>query len=112
MKFLKSAPVAAVLILAVPALAQTTTTPTYAQHGQTPNNSGSGAGPLDATKDNTPQVDSCRQLMQKAKSMAQPTNPDRADAAEKEMALAIDAREHGDYGACKMHVEQAMHYKM
>lgn len=112
MKFLKFAPVAAVLILAAPALAQETTTPTYTQHGQTPNNSGSGAGAMDAMKDSTPQADNCRQLMQKAKSMAQPTNPDRADAAEKEMALAIDARDHGDYGACKMHVEQAMHFKM
>lgn len=112
MTFLKFAPVAAALILAAPAIAQETTTPTYTQHGQTPNNSGSGAGPMDAMKDSTPQADSCRQLMQKAKSMGQPTNPDRADAAEKEMALAIDARDHGDYAGCKMHVEQAMHYKM
>jgi len=103
---------AACMLLVMPAFAQTTTTPGYGQHGQTPNNSGSGAGAMDATKDNTPQVDSCRQLMQKAKSMAQPTSPDRADAAEKELAMAVDARDHGDYVGCKMHVEQAMHYKM
>jgi len=112
MTFLKFVPVAAALIIAAPALSQETTTPAYTQHGQTPNNSGSGAGAMDEMKDSTPQADNCRQLMQKAKSMAQPTNPDRADAAEKEMALAIDARDHGDYAACKMHVDQAMHYKM
>jgi hypothetical protein len=56
--------VATALILAAPALAQETTTPTYTQHGQTPNNSGSGSGRMDAMKDSTPQVDSCRQQMQ------------------------------------------------
>jgi hypothetical protein len=103
---------AACVLFVPPAVAQETTTPTYAQHGQTPNNSGSGAGPMDATRDNTPDIDSCRQLMQKAKSMAQPTSPDRVDAAEKELAMAADAAGHGDRAGCKAHVESAMHYKM
>jgi hypothetical protein len=102
----------ACMLFVAPASAQETATPTYTQHGQTPNNSGSGAGPLDPLKDSTPQADNCRQLMQKAKSMAQPTSPDRADAAEKEMAMAVDARDHGDYAACRAHAEAAMQYKM
>ena len=107
-------PISLALLLACapPALAQETAAPTYTQHGQTPNNSGSGAGAMNATRDSTVQVDSCRQMAQKAKSMAAPTNPARADAAEKELALAADAADHGDFHACKLHVEAAMHYKM
>ncbi|MEI9929157.1 MAG: hypothetical protein WDM89_00960 [Rhizomicrobium sp.] len=95
----------------LPVLAQTTAVPTYTQNGQTPNNSGSGAGPIDPLKDATPGVDNCRQLMEKAKSMTAPTNPDRADAAEKELALAVDARERGDYAACRDHSIAAMEAK-
>ena len=111
MKFSKLAPLAAALILSSPVLAQTTATPTYTQGGQTPNNSGSGAGPIDPLKDATPQVDNCRQLMEKAKSMTAPTNPDRADRAEKEIALAQDARDNHDYGACRDHATLAMEAK-
>jgi hypothetical protein len=111
MIFAKLAPLAAALILVTPVLAQTTATPTYTQNGQTPNNSGSGAGPIDPLRDSTPNVDNCRQLMEKAKSMAAPTNPDRADAAEKELAMAQDAKDHGDYAACREHSMTAMEAK-
>jgi len=111
MTFSKLAPLAVALIVATPVLAQTTATPTYTQSGQTPNNSGSGAGAIDPLRDATPSVDNCRQLMQKAKSMTAPTNPDRADAAEKEMALAVDARDHRDYAACRDHAILAMDAK-
>ncbi len=107
----KLAPIAAALIFSSPVLAQQTATPTYMQNGQTPNNSGSGAGPIDPLRDATPGVDNCRQLTERAKSMAAPTNPDRADAAEKELAMAQDARDHGDYGACKDHAIMAMEAK-
>ncbi len=111
MNFTKIAPFAAVLVFAVPALAQTTATPTYTQNGQTPNNSGSGAGRIDPLRDSTPGVDNCRQLMEKAKSMTAPTNPDRTDVAEKELAMAQDARDHGDYAACRDHSIAAMEAK-
>jgi hypothetical protein len=111
MTFSKLAPLAAALILATPVFAQTTATPTYTHNGQTPNNSGSGAGPIDPLRDSTPGVDNCRQLMEKAKSMTAPTNPDRADAAEKELAMAQDARDHRDYGACRDHATLAMEAK-
>jgi len=107
----KLASLAAALILATPVFAQQTATPTYTHNGQTPNNSGSGAGPIDPMKDATPQVDNCRQLMERAKSMAAPTNPDRADVAEKELAMAQDANDHGDYGACRDHSMAAMEAK-
>jgi len=110
MRFSKLAPLAVALMVVTPVLAQTTATPTYTQGGQTPNNSGSGAGAIDPLKDATP-VDNCRQLLEKAKSMTAPTNPDRADAAEKEMALAVDAREHHDYAACRDHATLAMEAK-
>jgi hypothetical protein len=103
-------PLAALFLLTVPAFAQTSATPTYPQNGQTPNNSGSGAGPIDPMRDTTPK-DTCRQLLEKAKSMTRPTSATRADAAEKEMALAVDAHEQGDYAACKMHAEAAMDAK-
>jgi hypothetical protein len=111
MKFSKLAPLTAALILAAPAFAQTTATPTYTQNGQTPNNSGSGAGAIDPLRDSTPQVDNCRQLLEKAKSMTAPTNPDRTDRAEKELALAQDARDNHDYGACRDHATLAMEAK-
>jgi hypothetical protein len=111
MTFSKLAPLVAALILSTPVLAQTTAVPTYTQNGQTPNNSGSGAGPIDPLKDATPQVDNCRQLLEKAKSMTAPTNPGRADGAEKELALAQDAKDHGDYGACRDHATLAMEAK-
>lgn len=111
MTFSKLASLSAALILATPVFAQTTATPTYTQNGQTPNNSGSGAGPIDPLRDSTPNKDNCRQLLEKAKSMAAPTNPDRADGAEKELALAVDAREHGDYVSCRDHAVLAMEAK-
>ena len=85
--------------------------PTYTQHGQTPNNSGSGDGTWMPLQDSTPQVDNCRQLMQKAKSMAEPTNPDRTNVAEKELAMAQDAKDHGDYAACRDHSIAAIEAK-
>ena len=110
MTFSKLAPLAAALVLATPVLAQTTATPTYTQNGQTPNNSGSGAGAIDPLRDSTP-VDNCRQLLEKAKSMTAPTNPDRTDTAERELALAQDARDNHDYGACRDHATLAMEAK-
>ena len=111
MTFSKLAPFAAALILATPVLAQQTATPTYTHNGQTPNNSGSGSGPIDPLRDATPDVDNCRQLMERAKSMAAPTNPDRADVAEKELAMAQDAKDHGAYGACRDHSVAAIEAK-
>jgi hypothetical protein len=111
MNFTKIAPFAAALMLALPALAQSTAVPTNMHDGQTPNNSGSGAGQIDPLRDATPQVDNCRQLMERAKSMAAPTNPDRTDVAEKELAMAQDAKDHGDYGSCRDHSIAAIEAK-
>jgi hypothetical protein len=111
MNFTKFAPFAVALMFAVPALAQSTAVPTYTQSGQTPNNSGSGNGRVDPLRDATPSVDNCRQLMERAKSMAAPTNPDRTDVAEKELAMAQDAKDHGDYAACRDHSIAAIEAK-
>ena len=43
--------------------------------------------------------------------MARPTDPSRADDADKQMALAQDALANGDEGVCKHHAEIALHDK-
>jgi hypothetical protein len=108
---MKYAILAAAMFAAMPALAQQTATPTYMENGQTPNNSGSGAGKIDPNADATPGRDNCRQVMERANSMARPTDPARADDADRQMALAEDARANGDFRLCKHHAEIALHDK-
>jgi len=96
---------AAGLLLCTPVLASG---PDYTHNGQTPDNSGSGAGPIDAMEGGLSYRDNCRQLIERASHLTDPTAPDAAEDARHEMGLARDAQADGDFRACKEHAMQAI----
>lgn len=106
MKFL---PLAAGLLLCTQALADPPAD--YTNHGQTPNNSGSGTGQLDPLNGARPHAENCLQLLERAGHMTDPTAPDKADAARQEVAMAHEALDNGDERACKRHAITAMEYR-
>ena len=96
---------AAGLLLCTPVLAGA---PDYTHNGQTPDNSGSGAGSIDPMEGGLSWRDNCRQLIERASHLTDPTAPDAAEDARHEMSLAKDAQDAGDYRACKAHAMQAI----
>jgi hypothetical protein len=106
MNILKYAAVAAALTFAIPALASG---PTYMSNGQTPNNSGTGSGRIDPLQGTIPEKDTCQQWLERARQMTEPSNPDLAERAHRQIRLAHEALADGDEDSCKLHVAHALY---
>lgn len=79
----------------------------FTGNGQTPNNSGNGAGFTDPLQ-GVPPHQTCERLMQRASTLTDPTSPARAADARHEVELAQDALDDGDEHACKRHALRAI----
>jgi hypothetical protein len=106
MKILRSAAVAAALMVSAPAIASG---PTYMSNGQTPNNSGTGSGRIDPLQGTIPEKDTCEQWLERASQMTEPSNPYLAERAHREIHRAHEALADGDEYSCKRHVERALY---
>src|ERR1700755_1093677 len=67
---------AAGLLLCTPVLASP---PDYTHNGQTPDHSGSGAGAINPMEGGLSYKDNCRQLIERASHLTDPTAPDAAE---------------------------------
>ena len=106
MNILKCAAVAAAVTFAIPAFASG---PTYMSNGQTPNNSGAGSGRVDPLQGTIPEKDTCEQWLERARQMTEPSNPDLAERAHRQIHLAHEALADGDEESCKLHVAHALY---
>ena len=90
---------ATALVLALPALAQTTAAPTASSTSKT--------SPSTMSTEETSAM-TCDQMMTKAQSMATTSTAAGMTMAHKEMNMAKAAKAKGDEGGCKTHMQKAM----